>query len=201
MKVVLDLHDFSVANNRLDLLLKLKEHFPNFKVSMFTVPYEKKEDWGPTLIHDENLKEIKKHLGWIQIIPHGLHHDGREARNWDYEIFKHKIFPEIIAGLSALPFEKGFCAPHWDWNSGVVKYLDEIGWWGAVLREDKMLKTKRFYRYTHLLNEPFWESDLPVLKLHGHVYGTKNDIGLCFNNLLKLPKDTTFEYVTNHIES
>lgn len=203
-KVVLDLHDFSVVNNRLDLMLKLKEHFPNFKVSMFMVPNDIKADWGPWWIREESLKEIKKHLDWIQIIPHGLNHDKREANEWDYETFKNKILPEIKAKfkLDGLPFIDGFCPPHFKWSDGVVKHLDELGWFGSIIREDgKMKPTKRFYRYTHLINEPFWESDLEVLKLHGHVYGTKNDIGLCYENMLKLDKNTIFEYVTEHIET
>lgn len=202
-KVVLDLHDWTPVHNCFDVLLKLKAHFPKFKVSLFAIPYDLPMDYGPYLNRKQLVEEAKKHLDWIQLIPHGLVHDRREARKWDYELFKHKIFPEIVAGfnIDGLPFEKGFVAPHWDWNDGVVKYLDEIGWWGAVLREDTMKKTRRFYRYTHLLNEPFWESNLPVLKLHGHTYGTKNDVGKCLDNLFKLPKDTDFYFVTDFIET
>lgn len=203
MKVVLDLHDFSVANNRLEVLLKLKEHFTNFKVSLFTVPIDKKMDWGPSLIHKDNLEKIKKCLDWMQIIPHGLHHDSsREMETQSYDSFSRKVIPVIQEAFEkdGLPYVNGFCAPHWRWNKDVVKVLDDMGWWGAVLREDKMIKTKKFYRYTHLLNEPFWEFNLEVLKLHGHIYGTKNDIGRCFNNLLKLPKDIEWCYATDFIE-
>lgn len=202
MNVVLDLHDFTVSYNRLDILLKLKEYFPNFKVSLFTIPDEGKMDFGPTLNKKENLKEIKKHLDWMQIIPHGFKHNGLEMTQMDTSYFRDVILPKMEQMFKddGLPYEKGFCAPHWKWSDGVASALDEKGWWGAVLREDRMTKTKRFYRYTHLLNEPFWESDLPVLKLHGHVYGTKNDIGLCFDNLLRLPRETQFYYVTDYLE-
>jgi hypothetical protein len=60
---------------------------------------------------------------------------------------------------------------------------------------------KRHYQYNFLLNEPFWEAtSMDVLKLHGHVYGTKNDVGRCFGNLLKLPKDTEWHFVTDFIK-
>src|SRR3990167_94076 len=186
-KVALDLHDFSISNNRMELMFKLKEHFPNLKVSVFIVPFEKKLDWGPTLIHDDNLRLIKENLDWIQLVPHGFSHESsREMENVGYNQFKDILKNiESIFQKEELPFEKGFCAPHWRWNKHVVNVLDEFQWWGAVLREDKMLKTKRFYKYNFLLNEPFWESNEPILKLHGHIYGTKNDIGRCFENLLK----------------
>jgi len=203
MKVCLDLHDWTPTFQRLDLLLKLKEHFPNFKVSLFAIPIDKKMDYGPYLIRKELLEEAKKHLDWMQLIPHGLyHHSSREMKHVDHETFKHTILPAIKSAFWAdgLPYEKGFCAPHWRWNDDVVAALDEAGWWGAVLREEKGRLPKKFYRYNFLLNEPFWESDLPVLKLHGHTYGTKNDLGLCFDNLLKLPRDTEWCYVTDFLE-
>jgi hypothetical protein len=203
MKVVLDIDDFNWVNPRLDVFLKLKEHFPDFKVSMFTIPAPRKCDYGPYLIKDQTLEEVKKHLDWIQIIPHGFTHEhSHEMEHYNYNTFK-ALIPKIeeIFNKDGVPFVKGFKAPHWRWSKGVVDALDELGWWGAVLREDKMPKTKRFYRYTHLLNEPFWESDLEVLKLHGHVFGTKNDIGRCYENMLKLPKDTQFYYVTDFIET
>jgi hypothetical protein len=203
IKVALDLHDWTPINNRFDLLLQLKEHFPNFKVSLFAIPLDKKLDYGPYLIRQSLLEEAKKHLDWIQLIPHGLKHESsREMYGMLHEEFKHQILPDIKDAFwrDDLPYEKGFCAPHWRWSKGVVDALNEAGWWGAVLREEKELIPKRFYRYTHLLNEPFWESKEEVLKLHGHVYGTKNDIGLCMQNLLKLPRDTEWCYVTDFLE-
>lgn len=203
MKVVLNLDDFSVVNNHLDLLLKLKEHFPNFKVSLFTVPIDRKNDWGPYCNREEYLKKIKECLDWIQIIPHGLTHDSsREMQDLDYDTFKKRIIPAIKEAFDrdGLPFVNGFKAPHWKWSGGVVKALDDEGWFGAIIKDKTMPSTKKFYQYTHLLNEPFWESDLEVLKLHGHIYGTSGDLEACFNNLLKLPIDTQWHYVTDYIE-
>jgi hypothetical protein len=45
-----------------------------------------------------------------------------------------------------------------------------------------MLKTKRFYRHDRPIND--FDSSKKLLKLHGHIYGTKNDIGKCYNSLL-----------------
>jgi len=200
MRACLDLHDFSIVNNRLLWLLSIKDYFTNFKVSLFTVPFDKKTDWGPYLLKDDFLPEIKKNLNWLQIIPHGYTHEGSELINCGYEMFK--TYLKEIEGKfkeDGLPFINGFCAPHWRWSNDVVKALDELGWWGAVDRDKEMPYTKRFYKYNFLLNEPFWESK-EDLKLHGHIYGTKNDLGKCFDNLLKLPKDTEWVFVTDFLE-
>lgn len=200
MKVVLDLHDFSVVNNRLELILKLKEHFPNLKVSLFTIPVDKREDFGPSLLRGQYLNEIKKHLSWMQIIPHGLYHNRQEVRKWNYGEANH-IF-DVIEDLfrrDGLPFVKGFCAPHWKWNADVVRVMDERGWWGAVYKTESVPYPKKFYHLTHCIDEPF-SLDAEVLKLHGHVYGGRNDLGKCFANLLRLPKDTEWCYATDFLE-
>jgi len=201
MKVALDLHDFSVVNNRLDVLLKLKEIFPNFKVSLFTVPIDKKEDWGASLIRDDYLKDIKQCLDWMQIIPHGYRHNGSEMQSMDYYTFK-ELIPEIEKAFNndGLPFVKGFVSPHWRWTEGVVRALDDMGYWGAIDRDKVQPCPRKFYKYNYLLNEPFYESPEPVLKLHGHVYGTRNDVGRCFDSLLKLPQDTQWHFVTDFLE-
>lgn len=203
MKVVLDLHDFSVVNNRLDLLLKLKEHFPKFKVSLFTVPLDESKDWGASTMRHYFLDVIKQNLDWIQIIPHGLKHDGHEMKRTDYMTFKNEIIPMIeeIFDVDGLPYEKGFLAPHFSWTEGIVRVLDEEGWWGAIDRDKVMPVPKKFYRYTWRINEPFLNFDTDVLKIHGHIYGTKNDIGLCMDKILALPQDTEWHFCTDFLET
>jgi len=201
LKICLDLHDFSVVNNRLDLLLKLKEHFSGFKISLFTVPIDIEADWGPFCNRGEMLKEIKKNLDWIQIIPHGLYHN-KDLEFCDYNTFKHEIIPAVTAALEkdGLPFERGFCAPHWRWSEDIVKFLNEEGWWGAVDRnQPNMLTPRKFFRFSHGLHENF-DTQAEVLKLHGHVYGLKNDLGKCMDKLLKLPKSSEWHFITDFLE-
>jgi hypothetical protein len=202
MKVSLDLHDFSVVNSRLDLLLTLKDRYPGFKVSLFTVPMDRRADFGLYLIRDELLARVKENLDWIQIIPHGFDHHGAEFRNCDYGTMKLKIMPAIeeAFGRDGLPFERGFCAPHWKWSSGTVQALDEAGWWGAVdPAKPHMERTGRFYRYSHNIDMPFVLS-ADLLKLHGHVYGTSNDLGRCLANLFNVPTDAEWHFVTDFLE-
>lgn len=198
--ICLDLHDFSVVNNRLLWLRALKEHFEDFKVSLFMVPIDTKQDWGPYTIRHEFLKEIKKDLDWIQLIPHGFTHKGSEVKDWTYQETTEKLADiKIIFDNLELPFVKGFCAPHWRWNEEVVRALDDSGWWGAVdPRQPNMIKTKKFYKYSHTIDSKFPNED--GLKLHGHIYGTPNDVGKCFDNLLTLPINTEWGFATDFLE-
>ncbi len=200
MKASLDLHDWSVVHNGLDLLLRLKEIYPTLKVSLFAVPIDERHDFGQSLIRSAMLEKIKKNLDWLQFIPHGLYHNGSEMKHMDYHHFKDNVIPSIEKAFNhdGLPFEKGFCAPHWRWSSGVVKALNELGWWGAVdRRQPNMLSTKRFYRYSHCIDE---ELVGETLKMHGHVYGTSNDLERCLDNIKHLPPDIEWYFITDFLE-
>lgn len=201
MKICLDLDDFSVVNNRMELLLKMKREIPQFKVSMFTIPTDIKTDVGPYLIRKELLSIIKDNLDWIQIIPHGYLHNGREMRKMNYQTMKETMDKiEKAFDHDGLSFERGFKAPHWSWNTDVVRALDDAGWWGAIdPRQPNMSSTKRFYKYSDSIDAIEYSKD--VLKLHGHIYGTRNDFGKCFNNLLTQNiREAEWVFVTDFIE-
>ena len=206
MRVALDLHDFSVVNNRMDLLLKLKEYYPLMKVSLFTVPFDVNREMNveARINRQGALDLIKKHLDWMQIIPHGLSHMYREMEKCDYQTFKDLVIPSIDEALSkdGLPYEKGFKAPYWMWNEQVVKSLDELGWWGATDRNNPtMPATKRVYTYTHSIRERFWESTNEVVNLHGHIDGeSENDLERCLVNLLKIPQEAEWKFVSDFVK-
>lgn len=202
-KVSLDLHDFSILRNRLDILEEIKSHFPDFKVSLFTIPFDYEYETGTMrLSKDEFLQKIRKNLSWMQFIPHGALHLPREFENcdaWTMNMYLDNVEAEF--SKQGLPMEKGFCAPYWLWNQDVVSALNEKGWWGAVDRnQPTMIRPKRWYQYTHSIDEPFWESTNEVLNLHGHMTKpSSNDLESCMLNILKLPVDTEWHFVTDFI--
>lgn len=200
MKVSLDLHDFSVVNNNLDVLFHLKCAVPELKVSLFTVPIDTKADFGQYLVRERLLRRVKGCLDWIQIIPHGLYHTGREMSKVTYKEFNEYYLPMIQKAFNddGLPFVKGFLAPHWKWNEEVVRALDDAGWWGAIDPRQYMPKPKRFYQYNCSIDEKLPEKE--ILKLHGHLFGTKNDLVECYENILKVPASAEWHYVTDFIE-
>jgi hypothetical protein len=205
MTYSLDFDDFSVSNNRLDLLLRLKESYPKLKVSMFTIPYDivYENDVSAKLMRENTLKELKKHLDWIEIIPHGLTHFPSEFEKCTYETMRDYIFDAIAEafGKDGLPFVKGFKAPYWLWNEGVVKALDEKGWWGAIDRNTNMISTKRFYKYTHSIAEPYFKAlNVDIIRLHGHITPADNGIEKCFFNLFKMDPKADFKFASELIE-
>lgn len=202
--VALDLHDFSILNNRMDLLEQLKEHYPDFRVTLFTIPFDYEyERSAQRVTRDEQKARIHKALDWLEIVPHGVTHTFGEFHYCDKHNMKMFIteFGSVFA-QDGLPMEKGFCAPNWLWNQQVVDVLDEAGWWGAVDRnQPDMLTPKRFYRYSHSIDEPFWEAPQAVLKLHGHIgLPSANNLEACLPNLLRLPSDTKWVYASELVE-
>lgn len=200
MKTIsLDFDDFSILNNRLDLLMTLKESYPKLKVSLFTIPYDYVYESNPAarIMRDKTLEMIKKQLDWIEIIPHGLIHFEREFEKCDYEGMKMamKAIDETFK-KDGLTYVKGFKAPYWLWNEEVIRALDDEGWWGAINKRAP-LKTKKYFEYTHGIDEMFWKSTLPVLKLHGHITNESNNaIARCFTNLFKMPSDAEFKFAS-----
>lgn len=196
--------DFGIHNNRFDLLYKLKEHYPNAKVSLFMVPVEMVSASTEAFIWQEKrIEEIKKNLDWLQLIPHGLSHIPHEFANCDYYTMRDLVLPSIDEAFKkyGLPYEKGFCAPYWLWTDGVIKALDEAGWWGAIDRnQPEMKKTKRVYKYNYSTHEPFWKYPEETLKLHGHIDGkSQNDLEFTLPNLLKIPQDAEWHFVTDFV--
>lgn len=202
--VVLSLDDFSVLRSRMDLLTTIKEHYPNFKVSMFTIPYDYEyETTTLRLVRSEALEKIKKNLDWIQIIPHGVMHIPEEFAHCDRETMKMAMASiDEAFEKDDLPYEKGFKAPFWLWNQDVVDVLDEYGWFGAQDRnQPENIRTKKKYEYDYSIDEPFWQSDKETVKLHGHMtLPSANNLEDCLLNLFKLPPDVEWKYVTEFIQ-
>ena len=204
MTYTLDFHDFSVLNNRFDLLLRLKDHFPKMKVSMFTIPfdYQRETQALNRIYRPTALKQLKENLSWIELIPHGLSHMPREFANTDRETAQMALKAiDDVFGKDELPYVKGFCAPFWLWNQDVVDVLDENGWWGAVdLNQPKMLKPKRFYTYTNSIAEPFWDYKQELIQLHGHIDGqSPNDLEACFSHLMRMDPKADWLFVSETV--
>lgn len=205
MRIALDCHDPSLLVFGWEWWLKLKEHYPNLKLSVFFIPFDPSSEISHSLrLEKENaIKKLKENLDWIKLYPHGLTHMPRELQNCDYYTMRDLVLPSIdeVFSKNGLPYEKGFCAPYWLWNEDVIKALDEKGWWGAIDRnQPNMLKTKKTYTYTHSIDEPFWENKGDIA-LHSHLDGqSSNDIEKCFINLLKMPQDAEFVFAEEFVK-
>ncbi len=150
----------------------------------------------------EVIKRIKDRLDWIELIPHGLTHKPEEflhIKGDDYET----IFKAIDHAFKTydLPYVKGFKAPQWLYKKNLVDYLDKKGWWIATDKNQPDLpKTKKYYEYNYSIEDEFWKSDKDLLKLHGHISGpSTNNIVDCIGNLLKIPEDSEFKWISEII--
>lgn len=205
MKISLEFHDFSVLRSQMSQLLTLKEHYPNLKVSMFTIPYDYELEMSSvSLQRDKALKMVKDNLDWIRLYPHGLMHIPNEFQNCDRWTMKLSLQAiDEAFKKDGLPYSKGFCAPYWLWNQDVIDILDEQGWFGAIDRnQPEMLKTKKFYEYNYSIDEPFWkDKGTETLKLHGHMtLPSANNLGDNMLNLMKMPHDAEFVYIDELLE-
>lgn len=204
-KVVIDFDDYSVLNNSFDLLLEFKERYPQAKVSLFTIPMDVKSEqsMNARLHRDKALKLLHENLDWLEIIPHGVTHFAREFEKAD-KTSTHLALNAIKEQFNKdeIPYVKGFKAPYWLWNKDVVHILDVKDWFGAVDPDQpQMLKTKKYYQHNLSIDTKFWESKEEVWKLHGHIDGvSSNDIRKCFHNLLMIPTDAEFYFVSDFIE-
>lgn len=203
-KYSLDLHDASILNTKLDLLLDLKEHLPKLKVTFGFIPWDVFRETSLGRINrDKELARLKENLDWIQLVPHGLSHIQEEFARCDRHTMK-MVLESIdeVMKKDDLPYEKGFMPPYWLWNQEVVDILDENGWWGAVDRnQPTMLRTKKFYVYTHSIDEPFWKSDLETVKLHGHMgLPSHNNVEDCLLNLLKIDPQAEWQFVSEVVQ-
>lgn len=110
-----DFDDYHEANNRLDLLNKIKEACPHFRCTVFAVPgLGSKEFWDST-------------PDWIELAVHGwLHPHPRESEHWTYSQMDH-----YMSLVPSERFVKGFKAPGWQISDGSYEWLLERNWWVA----------------------------------------------------------------------
>lgn len=191
MKLVLEFDDFSPKNSNFGLLEELKEHYPNFKVTMFTTPWEIR--WGDqspiTLPEYGPWVEAVKKCDWIEIAIHGMTHAPMEFAEVSYDEAKKRVMiAEKMFQNRGIKYTKIFKAPFWALSINGEKAIKDLGF----------IVVKDGYYNWNLAEE------MPKLKVvvgHGHVQDTMgNGISECFQKLMKLPTDTEFITLTEYFE-
>lgn len=185
----------------------LKEHHPNLKLSLFSIPFDYEYELSTIRTQREsNSQWIQENKHWMEIIPHGITHVFKEFGKMSESGMESYI--ESVAGEFAkdnLEIVNGFCAPNWVWNENVVNALNTHGWWGAVDRnQPHLLRPNKFYRYNLSIDEPFWKHPGPVWKLHGHMTGpSKNGLSeeIVINLIKHLPVDAEYRFASELVET
>lgn len=170
MQIAVDYDDFSPLNHRFDMLDSIRERYPDFKVTMFTVPWEIRlsPSTKGTPITDEEYKpwvervvEAQKE-GWMDIALHGLTHAPREFEKLSYQDAKNRIivgqkmFQNVGIELNGM-----FKAPQWLINENGKKAVEDLGlklmedgYYNWNLKDDKPKKKKKLIAHGHIQDEP-----------------------------------------------
>lgn len=112
--MIFDTDDLFDGNDRLDLLDRLKEANPAFKLTAFAVPRLASDSYW------ESLPD------WIELAVHGEYHPHpREAENWTYE-----KTVQVLMGRHPR-FVAGWKAPGWQISDATYQACLDLGFWVA----------------------------------------------------------------------
>lgn len=123
--VVFDLDDFCDRHNCLAELDRLKETYPDFRATLFTIP---------ALTSTSLVKEAKKR-DWLELAVHGIDHEPNEelkavspaALRQHLDKVK-RIAPEYV---------RGFRPPGWFITEAHVRAISDAGFWVALHARDR----------------------------------------------------------------
>jgi len=199
-RAILDVDDFSLGT-ALANLKKIKEHYPNFKCSVFMIPcnmslltgdlpYEKYKVWAEI---------VKENLDWIEICLHGFGHTEGEM-DCDKKTAKMivKAGENMMKDLG-LPHAKIFKAPFWQMSDDAYKVLKGMGYTVAVDRNQPPPKIKGLKTYTYNWSIDEILPQIETIKAHAHFYSCNNGIEGCMSNLFELPEDIEWLFISEYL--
>ena len=104
----------------MDLLTRLKEANPVFRMTAFAVP---------ALCTDGYIRSLPD---WIEVVPHGWEHGdpATECANWTYERMM-ELVELIETGDDSDRWARGFKAPGWQISTDAMNALADSDWWLA----------------------------------------------------------------------
>lgn len=202
MKIVLDVDDFSPVKPGLDTLLKLKEHFPDFKITCFTPALDQALPAGK--LTEAKIKEwvdVIKQFPWIEIAPHGLLHLENEMNLEKVAAEKVITAVEQVFKKLEFPYTKVWKSPYWVSSRDTLRVLRDKKYTVAVDKNQPLPKIHglNVYVYDESIHNPL--PDQEVVKWHGHIGGTfYNDISQCLENLMTMPEDVEFLTISEYLD-
>lgn len=140
-----------VADRALSQLLSVKEKYPEFVCTLFTIPNR---------TSDETIAKFKEHP-WIALAPHGWHHTRGECLTWPAHEADAKITLARARGIDAPVFR----APGWLINRATYEACRDLAIVIADHSENYLaVAGTKVYRY----NDPAWRAN-DVTPIHGHL--------------------------------
>jgi len=193
MKIIIELDDFGPRNSSFSLLEDLRDHYKNFKITLFTVPWEIR--WGePTPITEEKFEPfceaVKKSQDWMEIAIHGLSHLPGEFKLISYDEAKKRVgIAEKMLINRGINYAKIFKAPHWQLSEAGERAVTDLGF--------KVVKDG-YYNW-NLKDEMPKDKDLIIGHGHIQIDSCQNGLEQVMPKLLKLPADTEFLWLSEYL--
>lgn len=207
MKIAVEYDDWGpshpIAIPAFEYLEQIKDHFPEFKVTLFTIPMDIRFN-GPSHLtkkgYERWLEACRKAYddGWMRFALHGLTHMPMEFA----ELNKETAHKRIVVGKrifeeAELPLEPIFKAPNWAISKEAKEAAEEEGF---TVVED-------LYYNWNLKDAKPMEAEADVIIAHGHVQNGSMDINGkpdgCYNgieetmtNLMSVDTDTEWLFLT-----
>jgi hypothetical protein len=145
-----DLYD-GVADRSLDILQGLKDRYPGFRATLFTIPNRTSE---------ATIEKFKPHT-WLALAPHGWHHTRGECLTWAFPEAFDKLTRARDKGIDAPAFR----APAWFINRTTYEACRDLNL-TICDHSDNYLHVPhtQVYRY----NDPAFRAP-KVESVHGHL--------------------------------
>lgn len=200
MKIAIEYDDFSAVNHGLPYLETMKEHFPDFKVTLFTVPWEVRyckniQDSAPlTLEKFKPVVDAVNKADWIEIALHGLTHAPMEFAELSYEgaMKRLTVGMKMFQNAGVKNFVKIFKAPQWEISAEAKQAAIDMGF--KVVEDG-------YYNWSLANDEPNADAKEPIIA-HGHVQDVcDNGLEETMHRILKLPPDTEFIFLSDILKA
>lgn len=195
MRVAIEYDDFGPVNSNFGILENFKEHYPNFKVTLFTVPWDVRfgrsfQESAPiTLEKFKPFVDAVNSCDWIEIALHGLSHAPLEFAELSYDaaIKRLVIGMKMFENVGIKNFTKIFKAPQWEISEEAEQAAKDMGF--LVLHD-------QYYNWNLASDRPNEGSQEPFI-MHGHVQDVcDNGMAETMHRVLKLPVDTEFKFLS-----
>jgi len=207
--VYLDLHDLMLNLPDFDVLLQLREYYPNFKVTCFVIPDPFKDYCEIMGIEKEyNLQvhtqwaEMINSFDWLEIGIHGYTHVKSEMECTYEEASVYLRGSEDRLKDIQLNYKKIFVAPYWRYSVEALELLRDKGYIVEFRKKPRKIpQGLKYYLPNWFINRP-----LPKVKTifgNGHLtsFRVRDGIKQCYSHILKVvPKDSQFNFISSLYE-
>lgn len=201
----MEVHDFGFLLPGMDIILRLKSVFTDFKITCFTIPlpnefYMSENTKHFSLDKYKRWAEIVNNYEWMEIGLHGFSHTKNETTHGYNNTVEMIKASENLLNKVGLEYKKLYVAPFWQYGYDALQALKDLDYTVGFNRDNPIPYPngiKNFF-YNWSVEEAVLPSNKKVIG-HGHTTsrGVENGYDKCYNNIINLiPKDAKFGFLS-----